>query len=262
MNVGVLGLGHLGTVTAARMTSDGHDVWRGHVEPPEVDEIWAVAGWQPRVWPTQLHRGLVHSSRRSALSTAVSIRRFSLISARKMLAIARHPGLSVGDYIDHTFVESGMIAATVQVIPSLPQTDIEVKVGVRRGARGDSCRGNMPVPVERSGHRPRDRSRRVTRDQAGIPSAPLLRGSSSGSSGTGGTTRVGLPALSVAVRPVRSRPWTVEVAVAVVGSAVPGGPAPLPGDVPDCAGQGGSGAARTRWRPGPRTGFRRTPCRR
>jgi hypothetical protein len=78
----------------------------------------------------------------------------------------------------------------------------------------------------------------VTRDQTGIPSAPLLCGSSSGSSGTGGTTRVGLPALSVAVRPVRSRPWTVEAGVAVVGRAVPGGPAPLPDGVPDCAGQG------------------------
>jgi hypothetical protein len=135
VKVGVVGLGHLGTVTAARMTSDGHDVWRGDVGPPEVDEIWAVAMRQRRVWPTQPHRGLVHSSRRSALCPAESIRRFSLISARETLATARHPGLSVGDYIDQTFVESGVIAATVQVIPSLPQTDIEVKVGVRRGQR-------------------------------------------------------------------------------------------------------------------------------
>jgi hypothetical protein len=190
VNVGVLGLGHLGTVAAARMTSDGHDVWRGDVGPSEVDELWAVAGRQRRVWPTQPHRGLVHRSRRSALCPAESIRRFSLVSAREALAIARHPGLSVGDYIDQTCVESGVIAATVQVTPGWPQTDIEVKVGVH-GGRGGSCRGNMPVPVGCSGHRPRDRSRRVTRDQTGIPSAPLLCGSSSGSSGTGGTTRVG-----------------------------------------------------------------------
>jgi hypothetical protein len=48
VNVGVLGLGHLGTVTAAHMTSNGHDVWWGDVAPPEVDEIWAVAGRQRR----------------------------------------------------------------------------------------------------------------------------------------------------------------------------------------------------------------------
>jgi len=190
VNVGVLGLGHLGMVTAARMTADGHDVWRGDVAPPDVGEIWAVAGRQRRVWPTQPHRGPVHSSPRSALCPAEPTRRFSLISGRKTLAIARHPGLSVCDHIDQTFVESGVIAAAVQVIPGWPQTDIEVKVGVH-GGTGDSCRGNMPVPVECSGHRTRGRSRRVTQDQTGIPSAPLLRGSSSGSSGTGGTTRVG-----------------------------------------------------------------------
>jgi hypothetical protein len=82
VNVGVLG--YLGTVTAARMTTtDGHDVERGDVGPPEVDEIWAVSGRQRRVRPTRPHRGLGHSSRRSALCTAESIRRFSLISARK-----------------------------------------------------------------------------------------------------------------------------------------------------------------------------------
>ena len=62
MNVGVLGLGHLGTVTAAGMTSDGHDVWWGDVGPSKVDEIWAVAGWQRRVWPAQSDRGLVHAT--------------------------------------------------------------------------------------------------------------------------------------------------------------------------------------------------------
>jgi hypothetical protein len=135
VNAGVIGLGHLDTVTAARMTSDGHDVWRGDVGPPEVDEFWAVAGRQHRVWPTQPHRGLVQSSRRSALCTRESIRCFCLTSDRKTLATARHPGLLVGDHIDQTFVKSGVIAATVQVIPSLPRTDIEVKVGVRRGAK-------------------------------------------------------------------------------------------------------------------------------
>jgi hypothetical protein len=83
----------------------------------------------------------------------------SLISAWKTLATARHPGLSVDDYIDQTFV------------------------------------------------------------------AP-------------GATHADLPGLSVAVRPVRSRLWTVEVGVAVIGRAVPDGPAPPPGGVPDYAGQG------------------------
>jgi len=124
------------------MTSDGHDLGRGDAGPPEVGEIWAVAMRQRRGRPAQPHRGLVHSSRRSALCTAESIRRISLISGRETFAIAGHPGLSVGDYIDQTFVESTVIAATVQVIPSLPQTDVEVKVG-SEGGRGDSRRGNM-----------------------------------------------------------------------------------------------------------------------
>jgi len=124
------------------MTSDGYDVGRGDVGPPEVGEIWAVAMRQRRSRPTQPHRGLVHSSRRSALCTAESIRRISLISARGTLAIAGHPGLSVGDYIDQTFIESGVIAVTVQVIPSLPPTVVEVKVG-SEGGKSDSRRGNM-----------------------------------------------------------------------------------------------------------------------
>jgi len=61
VNVGVLGLGHLGTVTAARVTSNGHDVWCD-VWPSKVDEIWATATWQRRVWPTQPDRGLVHTT--------------------------------------------------------------------------------------------------------------------------------------------------------------------------------------------------------
>ena len=59
MNVGVLGLGHFGTATAARVTSDGHDVWWGHAGASKIDETWAVATWHRRVWPTQPDRGLV-----------------------------------------------------------------------------------------------------------------------------------------------------------------------------------------------------------
>jgi hypothetical protein len=205
VNVGVLGLGYLGAVTAARVISDGHDVWRGDVGgPPELDEIWTVAGRQRRVWPTQPHRGLVRSSRRSASCMAKSIRRFSLISAGKMLAIARHPGLSAGDYIDQTFARSRVIAATVQVIPSLPWTDIAVKVGVRRGAEVILVVATCPRPLSLRSPAP-GRSRRVTRDQAGHLRLLSCAGSPSGSSGTGGTTRVGLPALSVALRDERAR---------------------------------------------------------
>jgi hypothetical protein len=135
VNVGVIGLGHLGTVTAARMTSDGHDVWRGDVGPPEVDEIWAVAMRQRQVWPTQPHRGLVHSSRRSALCPAESIRRFPLISARETLAITRHPGLSVGDYTDQTFVESRGDCGYRSRHPEFAPDRCRGKVGVRRGQR-------------------------------------------------------------------------------------------------------------------------------
>jgi hypothetical protein len=62
VNVGVLGLGHLGNVMAARVTTNGHDVWWGDVMPSEVDEICAVARWQRQVWPTQPDRGLVHAT--------------------------------------------------------------------------------------------------------------------------------------------------------------------------------------------------------
>ena len=62
VNVGVLGLGHLGNVMAARVTSNGHDVWWGDVMPSKVDEIWAVARWQRQMWPTQPDRGLVHAT--------------------------------------------------------------------------------------------------------------------------------------------------------------------------------------------------------
>jgi hypothetical protein len=68
----------------------------------------------------------------------------SPISARKTLATARRSGLPVGDYIDQDF-ESGVMAATVQVIPSLPQivpslpqADLRVKVG-SEGGTDDSC---------------------------------------------------------------------------------------------------------------------------
>ena len=62
MNVGVLGLGHLGNVMAARVTSNGHDVWWRDVMPSKVDEIWAVARWQRQMWPIQPDRGLVHAT--------------------------------------------------------------------------------------------------------------------------------------------------------------------------------------------------------
>jgi 3-hydroxyacyl-CoA dehydrogenase len=62
VNVGVLGLGHLGNVMAARVTSNGHDVWWRDVMPSKVDEIWAVARWQRQMWPTQPDRGLVHAT--------------------------------------------------------------------------------------------------------------------------------------------------------------------------------------------------------
>ena len=187
MNVGVLGLGYLGAVTAARVISDGHNVWRGDVGgPPEVDEIWAVAGRRRRAWPTQPHRGLVRSSRRSAPCMAESIRRFSLISAGKTLAVAKHPGLSglsAGDYIDQTFARSRVIAATFQVIPSLPRTDIAVKVGVRRGAEVILVVATCPRPLSLRSPAP-GRSRRVTRDQAGQLRLLSCAGSPSGSSGT------------------------------------------------------------------------------
>ena len=40
MNVGVLGLGNLGNVMAARVTSNGHDVWWGDVMPSNYIGIW------------------------------------------------------------------------------------------------------------------------------------------------------------------------------------------------------------------------------
>jgi hypothetical protein len=93
VNGGVIGLGHFGTVTAARMTSNGHDVWRADVGLPEVDEIWAVAVRQRRVWPAQPHRGLAHSGRRSALCTAESIRRISLLDIQ-----CDREGIQVGSH--------------------------------------------------------------------------------------------------------------------------------------------------------------------
>ena len=50
MNVGVAGLDHVGTVTSANVTSNGHDVWGVDVgDAAEVDETGAVARWQRRV---------------------------------------------------------------------------------------------------------------------------------------------------------------------------------------------------------------------
>lgn len=62
MNVGVLGLGHLGAATSARVTPNGYDVWWGHAGPSKVDETWAATTWQRRVWPTQPDCGLVYAT--------------------------------------------------------------------------------------------------------------------------------------------------------------------------------------------------------
>ena len=50
MNVAVSSLDHVGTVTSASVTSNGHDA--GGVDvggAAKVDEIWAVATWRRRV---------------------------------------------------------------------------------------------------------------------------------------------------------------------------------------------------------------------
>jgi hypothetical protein len=93
-----------------------------------------------------------------------------------------------------------------------------------------------PCPLSASITDPRARARRVTRDSGGTPSAPRSRGSSCRYSGMGGTTRADLPSPSVAIPPVRSQPWTVQVGVAIAGGAVPSGWAPLSGSVTGCLG--------------------------
>ena len=41
MKVAVVGLGYVGTVTAACLAANGHDVWGVDVDPVKVDEICA-----------------------------------------------------------------------------------------------------------------------------------------------------------------------------------------------------------------------------
>ena len=50
MNVAVAGLDHVGTVTSANVTSNGHDVSGVNVsDAAEADDTWAVARWLRRV---------------------------------------------------------------------------------------------------------------------------------------------------------------------------------------------------------------------
>ena len=86
-------------------------------------------------------------SGRSTNPTNPAVKTF--IPARETLAAARHAGLSVGDYIDTTFAEPGVTAATVKAMLDLSRSARSGFSGLRdrtwfRSIYGEGHR--MPSP--------------------------------------------------------------------------------------------------------------------